>query len=167
MNIFVLEDDPVIAASFLCDKHLSKMLLESCQLMCTAKNILDENTKFQGQYKSTHVNHPCSVWTRKSYYNFLWLLDHAKEISSQYKDTYGKNHKCNKILKQLDFWIKSDLGKSCFAEIQPTDHPQCMPNIYKHKNVVTAYRNYYIGDKAKFAKWKNRQKPFWWPKEII
>ena len=34
---------------------------------------------------------------------------------------------------------------------------------YKYKNYVTAYRNYYQGEKKYFAKWeKGRSVPKWW-----
>ena len=41
MNIFVLDDQPEIAAQMMCDKHVVKMILESCQLMSTAHHVLD------------------------------------------------------------------------------------------------------------------------------
>jgi hypothetical protein len=42
-----------------------------------------------------------------------------------------------------------------------TELPKAMPDHYKVKCPVQSYRNYYIGDKIKFASWKNRQIPFW------
>ena len=36
MNIFFLNPDPKISAQMLCDKHIPKMLLESCQMLSTA-----------------------------------------------------------------------------------------------------------------------------------
>jgi hypothetical protein len=44
-----------------------------------------------------------------------------------------------------------------------TPPPQCMPDEYKNKDYVTAYRKYYIGEKKPFAKWiKGRPAPEWW-----
>lgn len=42
-----------------------------------------------------------------------------------------------------------------------TQPPQCMPDEYKHPNSVIAYRKYYAGEKAHFAKWKNGNVPAW------
>jgi hypothetical protein len=42
-----------------------------------------------------------------------------------------------------------------------TPIPQCMPDEYKAESPVTAYRNYYNGAKARFAKWKNKEVPQW------
>ena len=36
MNIFFLDKTPEKSAEFLCDKHIPKMLLESCQMLSTA-----------------------------------------------------------------------------------------------------------------------------------
>ena len=41
MNIFVLDENPVIAAKMACDKHIVKMILESAQMLCTAKRVQD------------------------------------------------------------------------------------------------------------------------------
>jgi len=41
MNIFYVDKDPVKAAKMMCDKHIIKMILESAQMLCTAKRVLD------------------------------------------------------------------------------------------------------------------------------
>ena len=43
-----------------------------------------------------------------------------------------------------------------------TPFAQAMPEQYKDLDVVVAYRNYYIGEKNKFAVWKHSPKPTWW-----
>ena len=44
-----------------------------------------------------------------------------------------------------------------------TSPPQCMPDQYKiPDDAVQAYRNYYIGEKAYFAKWAYTRTPEWW-----
>lgn len=35
MNIFVVDADPFVAAQSLCDAHVVKMIVESCQLLST------------------------------------------------------------------------------------------------------------------------------------
>jgi hypothetical protein len=42
-----------------------------------------------------------------------------------------------------------------------TEFVQAMPEQYKHENAVVAYRNYYINEKAVFAKWKATEVPEW------
>ena len=36
MNIFVLDDDPAIAAQMMCDKHIPKMIVETFQMLGSA-----------------------------------------------------------------------------------------------------------------------------------
>jgi hypothetical protein len=42
-----------------------------------------------------------------------------------------------------------------------TPFAQAMPEQYKNKCAVTAYRAYYRGEKSSFATWK-KNKPLWW-----
>ena len=41
MNIFFLDTDPKTSASYHCDKHVVKMIIESAQLLSTAHRELD------------------------------------------------------------------------------------------------------------------------------
>lgn len=41
MNIFYLDKDPRIAASYHCDKHVVKMVSETAQLLSTTHRLLD------------------------------------------------------------------------------------------------------------------------------
>ena len=36
-----------------------------------------------------------------------------------------------------------------------------MPDQYKNKNAVKAYRDYYINEKSSFLTWTKRKKPTW------
>lgn len=47
MNIFVLNENPEIAAREHCDKHVVKMILESAQMLSTAHRMLDGNEQTQ------------------------------------------------------------------------------------------------------------------------
>ena len=42
---------------------------------------------------------------------------------------------------------------------QMTKPPQCMPDEYKTDDYVQSYRNYYVGDKKRFARYTNRTTP--------
>ena len=41
MNIFILDEDPHVAAQMLCDKHVPKMIIESAQMLSTVHRMLD------------------------------------------------------------------------------------------------------------------------------
>jgi hypothetical protein len=55
MNIFILHEDPVVAAQMQCDKHVPKMVVESAQMLSTAHRMLD------GTVQIPHQN-PVNVW---------------------------------------------------------------------------------------------------------
>ena len=46
MNIFYVDKNPETAAKMMCDKHIIKMILESAQMLCTAKRVLDGKEYF-------------------------------------------------------------------------------------------------------------------------
>jgi hypothetical protein len=162
MNIFVLDLDPERAAQMLCDKHSSKMVLESCQLLSAAHRILDGDSYADevGLYKVSHRNHPCSVWTRSSSENYLWLHRHFTALCREFYFRRGKSH-------------KSSLLAGALARIPDTiplgpitPFAQAMPDEYKNDDPVQAYRAYYLGAKADFAAWTwGRPAPSWWQPE--
>ena len=73
MNVFYLDKDPVLAASYHCDKHCVKMIVESAQLLSTAHRLLDEDDAHSNLYKVAHKNHPSTIWVRSSLENYTWL----------------------------------------------------------------------------------------------
>ena len=155
MNIFVLDSDPEIAASYMCDKHVIKMLLESYQLLSTCCRFFgDTNTEL---YRSTHINHPSSKWIRESKDNYLWLKTHAEALQREYYNRYTKYHashlRCSKAVKTPPEGIP-DIGLTKFA--------LAMPDKYKSDDPIHSYRLYYIREKARFARWTTPSKvPDW------
>lgn len=157
MNIFVLDNNPAIAAQMQCDKHVVKMILETGQMLATAHHVLGNNTMVDLP-KKTHENHPCSKWCRESDINYFWLYCHFLSLLDEYTYRYTKQHKWEMYSVAFGWLpINIPIGKR-------TPFPLCMPDEYKvDGNVVQSYRNYYIGDKASFAKWnKTRKAPDWW-----
>jgi len=90
MNIFFTSPCPVESAKFLDTKRVNKMILESAQLLSTA---LRENGYEGDIYKSTHRNHPSTVWARQSRDNYIWLLRHFEALAKEYHARRGKWHK--------------------------------------------------------------------------
>lgn len=181
MNIFVLDQDPIVAAKYMCDKHNVKMILESCQLLCTAHRVLDgHKTNVTGKsgrkytryvmldpfmetflYKSTMVNHPCSIWTRENSSNYHWLATHNIALLNEYTVRYGKNHICEKYGN----WLLENPPRR-IKNGSLTPFALAMPDQYKCSDSVLSYRNYYINEKHKFAKWKTQDIPDWYSEGI-
>lgn len=97
MNIFATDPCPIKSARFLDFKRQNKMLLESCQLMSTAIHLHGG----KAPYKPTHIKHPVNIWTRQNRSNFMWVYQHALELSKIYTEKTGKIHKCSLILNTL------------------------------------------------------------------
>lgn len=186
MNIFYLSPNPKQAAEFHLDKHVVKMILESAQLLCTAHRVLDGTQTKQSKltrsgklrdvkryvlsnkffdttmYNATHINHPCAIWCRDSINNYMWLYDLFVALCDEYTHRYGKKHKTDHLLRDLLKTPPVSISHTPF-----TPPAQAMPDVYKHADPVIAYRNYYVGAKAGFAKWTSRSIPEWFitPKE--
>jgi hypothetical protein len=157
MNIFILDKDITLNAQYTCDKHIVKMQLESAQMLCTSYNILTGTQIF---YKSSHVNHPCAIWTRASYENFQYLFNLLTALHTEWQYRY------NKAVNHKSFDVGTSLNKLVFPGIFPsvkaTPHPLCMPDNYKTGNdVVNSYRNYYKGAKGHLLKYTKREPPYW------
>jgi hypothetical protein len=176
MNIFVLDNDPVSSARMMCDKHVVKMIVESCQLLSTAHHVIDGEEfivdsgkkKYKSYYclnknicKATMINHPCSIWTRENRSNYMWLWKHAHALTNQYTIRYNKIHSMESMLMEGLYNPPTKISKG-----KITPFVQAMPDQYKDENAVVAYRKYYIFEKARFAKWNYSETPEWFVKKI-
>jgi len=166
MNLFILSLVQKEIAEFMMDKHVSKILLEAVQMLCTAKRILDPEDEINEKlYKLAHKNHPVTIWCRKSKENFLWTLDLIEELHNEWK--YRFKHHDTKINKsyQIAQILKNNIPlENKFEEQHLTPFALAMPDKYKTDNPVKSYRTYYMSEeKQKIASWKkNREKPNWY-----
>jgi Pyrimidine dimer DNA glycosylase len=182
VNIFYLDRDPYNAAQMMVDRHVVKMILETCQLLSTTHRILDgtkvtydkyvngslppryrKATKWvlpdnreNILYSATHINHPSAVWVRQSNNNYNWLYAHFLALLNEYTFRYGKSHKCESMI---------DVLKTPPHNI-PVDYftqPTCaMDKQYIiSTDSVTNYRNYYKHGKSHLHKYTKRNPPDW------
>ena len=118
-------------------------------------------------YKKTHVNHPSSVWVRQNARNYQYVWDLLYSLSQEYRQRYDKGHKSWDDLKFALCLYPKNISKDNIMEpLCLDDAPQCMPDEYKDPSTIQAYRNYYIGGKAHFAKWKNTVTPEWFKPQL-
>jgi hypothetical protein len=153
MNIFVLDTDLQKCARYHADQHVSKMILESAQMLCTVLNQLGVKTP----YRSTHSRHPCTLWTGESRANWFWLRNLAFCLNEEAKYRFDKetDHRSILVIRELPEPGLPDFGLTPFA--------QAMPDPYKVPgDPVQAYRNFYIHDKSRFATWTRREPPSWY-----
>lgn len=153
MNIFVLDYSPTKAAEYHCDKHAVKMVVESCQILSSAAHLRGAKST---PYKPSFLHHPCVKWAAESQANYVWLLALTKELLEQYRLRYNKAHACYEVFRQLVRYVAR------FPQIGLTSFALAMPEKFKLiQEPVLAYRQYYICEKARFAKWKLGA-PYWW-----
>ena len=146
MNIFVLDQDPYVAARYHCDKHVVKMVLETAQMLSTITG---------HGYRPTHLNHPCTVWARQSTGNFQWLYDLGLALGKEYTHRYRKRHKSSFVIAEQ--WPPPET----IPAGPLTPFALAMPEQYKCDCPVQSYRAYYVGDKAGILSYKNRAEPYW------
>jgi hypothetical protein len=151
MNIFVLSLDPKECAEMHVDKHVVKMILEYCQLLCTAHWVLDPESDHAALYKKTHTNHPCAKWVRESISNYMWLLSLLKCLFVEYEYRYKRVHASKRLLGDLE--IPPDnipIGRK-------TPFALAMPDEYKVGTAVDSYIEYYRHGKRHLHSWKFRE----------
>ncbi len=164
MNIFILDENPIIAARYMDDVRVPKMVVETAQMMASSlrrHGATDEQmplTQKGTPYKGGYHNHPCTVWAGDSLNNFLWLYQHGVALGEQYYKRFGKQHACTKPIMYMGSMAHmiTNTGLTPFA--------QAMPDEYKNDDAVVAYRNYY---KSKAhskggVKYRRAEVPPWW-----
>jgi hypothetical protein len=164
MNIFLLHWNPRKCAKYHCDKHVVKMILESCQLLYTCHWTAANPPPLiqcapNGGYKPTHAKHPCSLWLNESLDNYLWLIRLTQELLAEYRFRYGdKTHKCEAHLDWLENVYPHGL------ESKGITPPRCaMPPEFKvSDDPIECYRLYYKMSKDKdrqIVTYKKRHRP--------
>ena len=153
MNIFHLDKDPRICAEYHCDKHVVKMILETAQMLSTAyRKKFGDNDDL---YKTAYPKHPMTIWVGDSGDNFFWSVQLLDQLLYQYTVRYKKVHKTIKISNLLH--SKHKLWHTWKTKF--TRPPLCMPDEYKSDDYIQSYRNYYIGDKKRFARYTSVDTP--------
>jgi len=156
MNIFHLHKDPKICASYHCDKHVVKMILETGQMLSTAYQRhcgIDEQL-----YKPAYPKHPMTIWVGDSLGNYMWSMDLLGHLLNQYRLRYhNRIHKTGRILNNLICLNKNIKNK--FDVKNFTQPPLCMPADCKRDCYIFSYRKYYKEYKAHFAKYTSVDTP--------
>lgn len=147
------------------------------------------NSKYRSTYRSASDNYASNNYTSDNYASNNYQNIDGKSINpsnkqidkntSEIKKPHNTSELNNKIvphnktqnhnrtenphnsLKNNDYSKNHDTDINQDTDPNFVDPPQAMPDQYKHDNAVIAYRNYYLGEKMEFAKWKKRNTPEW------
>lgn len=181
MNIFRLDNDPVIAAQLQCDKHVVKMIVESAQMLSTAHRILDgRETKRPSKsgkrmvkywvhpnsnmenvlYKAVHPGHPSTVWTMESNANYEWHYKHFVGLCNEYTYRYNKVHSTDTLLRDI---LKRPPSHTNWSNLYTPfklamkSNPECM-----FECPVKSYQAFYQTKQDRFQMiWTGRDIPEW------
>lgn len=179
MNLFILDNDPVVAAQLQCDKHVVKMIVESAQMLSTAHRMLDgvqtrrpsksgktmskywvlPDDRENVMYKAVHMHHPCTIWTMQNLSNYEWHYKHFIALCDEYKYRYNKVHATDTLLRYYLRWPPTNipLGELTKQPLAMKSNPECM-----FEDVVKSYRAFYQTKQDRFAMvWTGRKIPEW------
>jgi len=169
MNIFWLNELLKKCAEEHCDKHIVKMILETAQLLYSAKHLVEPNELWhsdvmkltgRGPYRLTHKNHPCAKWARECHENYMTLVTLGIFLCKEYTFRYERRH-----ATESHIWYLLNNPPKLPSVPGGTTRPIAISNKELHKDtVVESYRNYYIQEKSSFAKWTKRSPPKWYIK---
>jgi len=154
MQVFRVDKSPSISATMLADHHVGKLLMEACQLMCTAHH-LDGGQKadLDALWRPTHANHPCAIWVREASNGYQWVYEHAEALAHEFNFRYNKPHAAALLLPALRVEPTSAVTTSL--------GPQAFPEWLKDPDYVKGYRAYYLTKPN--LRWKNkRPAPLWY-----
>jgi hypothetical protein len=153
MNIFFLDEDPRIAATYHHDRHVLKMIVESAQLLCSVHHLNPKSTLDKNRlYKLTHKNHPMACWVRECPDNYYWLGCLAKFLCEEYTYRFSKIHKTANLVAYLRTSCDHLFSPATRPTIQfdnflITEPPLCMPPVFQIGDTVASYRDYYYYEK--------------------
>ena len=178
MNIFILNESPVISAQDQCDKHVVKMIVESGQMLSTAHRMLDgkvyrkpsksgktmikyyDHPTLEDQlYKAVHHGHPCTVWKMESVCNYMGHYRHFVALCDEYMYRYGKRHLTDTLLRDI---LRTPPANIPQVERTPFklamgSNPECMMS-----DPVESYRAFYQTKQDRFTMvWTKRPVPEW------
>ena len=142
MNIFAIEGnvetgeiDWVKSAQSQDNLRVVKMILESCQILSTVLN----EQGLDAPYRSFNPKHPSCLWAAESAANFMNLALHCEAMICEYRERFGKTHKCAAVLNKIVAMFNVDL----FPTTKCTPLRLAMPDEFRSDNPIVSYRKFY------------------------
>jgi hypothetical protein len=175
MNIFFLDKNPRIAASYHADIHLNKMILESAQMFTFAAEALGKHEIWMYAINKAHVKHPSTKWLYEPEdykNNWAWLITMCNELD-YIRNSIAGVHSSFSMINEIywhmfnESWDKHKIDND-YAELTMRNH-LAMPDIYKnHNDAVASYRAFYPSKIIKMKlEYKHRNVPEFMKKVII
>lgn len=152
MNIFVVSEIPTNCAKFLDDKRVIKMILETTQMLNTSL-VVNHGADLSIGYKSTHANHPCTLWVGSNRERFIWTVTLLQALCHEYSVRYNKVHKCEQYIS----YFLSVASNFKTGELLP--FVNCTTDFKHIENTFEAYKmqlNKKWSEDKRQPTWKNK-----------
>lgn len=175
MNIFIVDECPVLSAAALPDKHIVKMPLETCQMISVIYSPWYYNwgtipkkdgTPYKTE-KGAFRNHPSTIWAASNMNNLAWLISHGLGLCEEYYYRYNKRHACTTAIDEALAIFTKNINmpiKNLYSQVQI--FARAMPDNFKLDNTISDVEAYqrYVASKPwaqhNYLRIPNR-KPLW------
>lgn len=160
VNIFYSDINPEICARNLDNLRVNKMITESCQMLSTALRV--NGLTHPGLYKIAYKNHPCTLWTGKSRFNFVWLCKHTEALVNEFRKfgQTGKHVNAGRILEICYY------NQEVIPDREFEFPPDCTTFKSRTDLPITERYKLYLQEKwdndVREPSWKNRIQPEWY-----
>lgn len=162
MNLFILDKNPILSATYHVDKHVVKMPTETAQMLSFAYHLTTEQPdipEFIMEFSKTHSKHPCSIWMRESIDNFLFSAQLGLALYEEYQYRYNQPDKHIRAKKIFEYCL---LKPPTLPSLGLTPYALAMDKSFIcSADAIENYRYYYRIGKSHIHAWKNRDKPYW------
>lgn len=166
MNLFVLDEDPVLAAAGLDDKRIGSALREANQMMSTAIHRHAPDALEVGAglgCKATHAEHPVTLWVGATRSNFAWCYAYAMACIDEWTLRYGSVHGSGERTPYI-WTLKNCIPDGPLLPFQNSARHEGMGLDFTHLPVPDSYKAYlqerWLTDK-RVPKYTNREWPQW------
>ena len=144
MNLFILDENPVLAAQGLDDKRVGKLLMEACQLLSTGAHSASSSAIEVGvgyACRPSYQGHPVTLWVGATRGNWLWAARHAQGLADEYLFRYGRHHASADRLPYI-LTLSSCIPDGPLLPFQNSARNAGLGLDYSSLPVVEAYRSY-------------------------
>lgn len=115
---------------------------------------------FKTHYTPRMRNHPCAVWVKECWYGMQYTERLLRALGEEYTRRYHRQH------KSVVFYDSLPERPATAQRRRRLPVPLAVKEHVRYPDdPVRTYREFYIKDKSRFARWAHTEPPPWWPKE--
>ena len=153
MNIFILDENPIIAARYHCDAHIHKLILESAQMASSAARFLQlPSVIYPLLYKPAYLSHPCTMWVCESPANLNWMLMLAQELERIRAELGFRRHNSSGIIDLVSESVTHEFGYLANPELH-TPFAEAMYARIKVRSNLSTIQKYQLYYRTKLNEW--------------